>query len=428
MEFTLPGSVEHISEEISLFEGPVTEVGKKTCDFLDYRPTSQPSRSAPLTFSVMNSNYVDLKKTRLNVKVRITKKNGHPMVVADKVALVNLSLHSIFRSVDVSLQGIDTSTAIGSNYPYKAMFDVLLDDEDLNVQTSHFCKDTRGLMDSLIMDLEGHSPDQINAGLYERHLWAKNSDIIEMEGEIQADIFKQDRLLLNGVRMNLTFYPHSDNFALMYGGEDAYYEVHIVDAKLRVCTASLKPATLDGHAKMLESKNALYPYTATAMNVYSIPAGTWTWCMDDCFQNKIPSKVVIAIVSSEAYAGSPKLNPFNFKHWDVSYLDFMVNGQSRPGQPFMPDFENRSYMSTYLAMASEFNKNRDMMINVKDFKHGYCMFVFNIDDSKALIKTGNTRIILKMAKALPETVNILVYGHFPALMEINKERQVKLHV
>ena len=420
MDYILPGTVEETSEEISLFEGPVTEIGLGSCEYQEYRPVSQITHGSPITFSLNSTEYIDLNKTRLNLKVRIVKENGEAIAIADKVGFVNLVFHSLFRTVDVNLQHTATTTDVGTNYPYKAMMDTLLDEVTGSLEAQMFYKDTYAFMDSTQVNTGQ------NGGLTDRWSRTMHGSSVELEGPIHADILKQDRLLLNGVRLDVVLHTQSDAFCLMVDG-DAKYKVHLMDATLKVCCNKISSGTLAAHAKMLETKNALYPYTHSTVKVYNIPKGSYTWTMDDLFQDKIPSKVVIGMVPEQAYSGSTSRNPFNFQNWDVNYISFLVNGHSRPGQPFQPDYDNNMYMTPYVAMAKKY---RDDGTRVKhfEFASGYCLYVFQVEDNTSIIKKGNTRVVLKMSKPLPESVSIIVYGHFPGMMEIDKTRMATLHV
>ena len=99
-----------------------------------------------------SSEYVDLQRCRLKVKLRIVDNQGTPIVAEDQVGLVNLSLSSIFRQVDVQMQEKLVSSEINICYPYKAIIDVLLkygfDVKEGLLQSELYYKDT-GVMDAV---------------------------------------------------------------------------------------------------------------------------------------------------------------------------------------------------------------------------------------------------------------------------------------
>jgi hypothetical protein len=68
---------------------------------------------------------VDLKNSKLSLKVRLVKQDNSPVTTDNKVGLVNNPLHSIFSQCELSLQQQDTTKGVSSNYPYKAYLDLM---------------------------------------------------------------------------------------------------------------------------------------------------------------------------------------------------------------------------------------------------------------------------------------------------------------
>ena len=83
--------------------------------------------AGPIEFNVSGTGeeYLDLARTQLYVKAKITKANGTALDADTQVGPVNLFLHSLFSHVDVSLNErlISPST---NTYPYRAMLESLL--------------------------------------------------------------------------------------------------------------------------------------------------------------------------------------------------------------------------------------------------------------------------------------------------------------
>ena len=78
--------------------------------------------------------------------------------------------------------------------------------------------------------------------------------------------------------------------------------------------------------------------------------------MDNVHQDRIPTNVVIGLVSEAVYSGSTKKNPFNLVNCDVNYaafLMFLVDGQSRPAQPLEPNFEAGLYASAFNSLPNK---------------------------------------------------------------------------
>ena len=69
-----------------------------------------------------SASYIDLRKTRLHIKAAIKKENGSLVGKDDLVGFVNLSLHALFRQVDIALN--QTIITAGVNYSFKSILDV----------------------------------------------------------------------------------------------------------------------------------------------------------------------------------------------------------------------------------------------------------------------------------------------------------------
>ena len=125
-------SVHHESQECSkseldLFTIPDTQTSITKGQWIEYHPLSNITDSGPMEFVISEAGeeYLDLAKTQLFVKAKITKANGTDLTENKEVGPVNLFLHSLFSQVDVSLNErlIFSST---NTYPYRAMIETLL--------------------------------------------------------------------------------------------------------------------------------------------------------------------------------------------------------------------------------------------------------------------------------------------------------------
>ena len=132
MAFKFDGSQEGFEASLDLFKPPPVNTAVYRRDWVSYRPVSQITKGSPIQFTIpgTSSDYSDLKKTLLYVKVRIRKQNGQAITDEDKVAFSNLTLQSLFRQVDLSLQQQVMTSGVGLNYSYKAMLDTLLQFEE----------------------------------------------------------------------------------------------------------------------------------------------------------------------------------------------------------------------------------------------------------------------------------------------------------
>lgn len=434
MAFKFDNSEEGFDASLNLFKTPPMNTAIYRKEWVSYRPVSQITKGSPIQFSIggTSSDYKDLKKMVLHVKARIVKPGGQPITEEDDVGFSNLTLQSMFKQVDISLQQNNLSSGVGMNYSYKSMLDTILkfDEEpkETQLQSQLYYKDTPGFMDSVSYKDGG------NMGLMMRAAMTRTGDYIEMEGPLYLDITQQDRLLINGVQLDLKLIPNSDSFVLLSPvvGGLGQFSFEIGQATLKVCQAKLNPGVVISHAEQLKKSPALYPYMKSDVRSFNIQSGSFDWGMDDIFQGQIPSRVVVALMSARAYAGSYDKNPFNFQHFNCNFMGLYADGQSVPGEPIVCDYKNNHYVNAYLSLftgVGKYGLNEGNYISRDEYPNGYCIYVFDVSGRRGreyldLIKRGHTRLAIKFSEAPKETLIALVYSSFPAIFQIDESRTV----
>ena len=213
--------------EVDLFSVPPTQQSLERGRWIDYTPISSVQNpDSAITFLIAGTDeYIDLSKTILTVTGKITKKDGTSKLDSNdqsNVAPVNNFLHSLFRQVDVYLNGKQVTPAMGT-YAYRSYIETLLN-YDVSAKQSQFSsalyyKDTPGQMDKVgaLASVKSFNyqkpggqgnvgidasdklyvPESGNVGFAKRHQFIKNGNRFVLSGPIFSDIFMTDRLLLN---------------------------------------------------------------------------------------------------------------------------------------------------------------------------------------------------------------------------------------
>ena len=406
--------------QLNLFTKTPSDTSLKSKEWIEYKPTNQINDTSAINFSItaQSSVYVDLKSSVLNVKLRLTNGDGTPMNEAIVAGLVNTPLHSIFRQVDVTFQQTPLSHS-GNNYPYKAYIDTILKTNE-NVQKGE-------LTSQLFYKDVGPDTDDAksgpNSGLFNRSLATKGGKVVDLEGSLLIDVFQQPKLLLNGVSIGIKLWPSLDSFRLITDTIKADLEVQIVDASFRLCVQRIDGGLMMAHEKMIKIEPAIYPYLKSDIKTTSIASGQYSFSVDDVFQGLVPCKLIVGLVSSAAYMGDYRKNPFYFRNYDCSSVGFYVDSQSYPSQPLRPNYEAKQYIDSYRSLTT-FRK--DVNIDRYDYTEGYCLYVLEVDPyySFNIKRKGHCRLEMKFAKPLPESVTLILYATFPEILHIDASRSV----
>ena len=71
----------------------------------------------------------------------------------------------------------------------------------------------------------------------------------------------------------------------------------------------------------------LYPFWRSDTKSFTVASGVLSFMTDNIYYSKIPSKLIIAIVSNSSYSGNYEQNPFIFRHVNFNYLEVTVDSQ-----------------------------------------------------------------------------------------------------
>lgn len=416
--------------ELDLFSPPLRQDYIEREFTVEYRPVNQLSDDAPVIFDITEQkNFIDLRNSQIYVKMKIVKKDGTPVTAIKKIAPVNNSLHSLFERVSVIIEGKEVVKSC-RDYPFKAIFSTLLGYDRTAKETQLLCqgfsKDDADDMNSIAK----------NVGAGHRSRLFKQSRSVVLQGPLYEDIFMLKRYLLNNTRMTIRLDRTTPQFYLMYdetAGDGSDYKVKLEAVVLKARMIELKPWALYAIGKTMETKPALYPFVQREMRVLNLPVGYSSGSFDNLFPDKLPSRVIMALVPADAYNGDYRKNPFWFKPFDLNDIALWVNGiEINRYTPSFKNVEGNEVAPAYLSLYETFGALGDNVSNditLKDYAQGYAMYAYNVkpplgsmdEDDK-----GNVRVLIKFEKALTEAACLLVHAETPCTMEISESRNVTM--
>jgi len=431
MAFVHEQSCECLKSELDLFSVPPTQTSVENGNWIEYHPLSSVGDDSPIEFEINGNgeDYIDLANSMLYVRAKIVQPNGNNIAAGAAVGPVNLFLHSLFSQVDISLNGTQVTTSTNT-YPYRAMIETLLsygDDAKMSQLTSAlYYADQPDRMN--VVDFAENAR---NSGLYKRSRFTVTSHAVDMMGRIHADMFFQDRYLLNEVHVKIKLVRSRNSFCLMSAEE---FKVKIENAIMFVRKVKLSPSVFLAHAKALDNATAKYPIRRAVCKTITIPNGFRDVSHEKLFSGQLPTRLVIALVSNTAFNGAFDINPFNFHHYNVMEISVYSDGQQQYGiKPLTTDFTSGLYVRAYNTLFSgtgKVFKDEGNALDRTTFSKGYALYAFDLtpdlgeDDHFNLAKQGSVRLVLKFREALAENVTAIAYAEFQNVIEIDRNRNV----
>jgi ribonucleoside-diphosphate reductase beta chain len=151
---------------------------------------------------------------------------------------------------------------------------------------------------------------------------------------------------------------------------------------------------------------------------------------------RVPNRMIIGLTENAGLVGDYKINPWNFENANVRSISLTIGGRQYPSKPFSLDYPNNLYMRAYMQMYEGLGimfGDAGVDITYEDFKNGYCLYVFDLTSSETAncgpsviepSREADVNIQFTFSTPTSKAYSCVVYTETPALMEINKDRNV----
>ena len=154
------------SSSLDLFLLPPTRWSFQKGKSIDYHPITSLSDGGPMEFKVSGSRkeFLDLARSYLCLKVKVSNADGSNLDGASKVGFTNYHIASLFKQVDVIL-GCELISSATNTYAHHRILEVLLnynkEAAESQLGCGLFCSDTAGQIEE--MDISANPA--LNTGL-----------------------------------------------------------------------------------------------------------------------------------------------------------------------------------------------------------------------------------------------------------------------
>jgi len=446
-------SGQYFPSELSLFEEAPLLAAIASEDYVDYRPNSSNLNSGSLDYSIPMSStqMLDLRASRHHFSFKIVHASDGSDVNAvtePPLAPVNLIGSCLWDSIELYLNNTLVTPSGGQHTGYRAMFEALLDTsrfkKDTELQASLWAPDTPGSMGPDATEEYG------NEGFKWRYKWVMGSKECHVTSPLTIDLAQQDRLILNGVQVDLKFFRSRSEWHLMQSApqgddqasEPGGYKLEITDAFLRMKKKTVVPSVLMGIESTLSDTPALYPVMRTELRKMLCHRGQMSFVFENLYQGAVPSVLALGFVKESACAGNIRQNPFEMEHAQLNNLTCSVDDKNCGHPPMRFYFDRRSHLnSSFLdGFTSLFQKGSSSTsldddssafcsISRDSYARGYTVFKYVFSSAAnsrflPIVTRGNLRLAGNFSRALEENMTLVVYARFPTMITMDKTRRV----
>jgi hypothetical protein len=260
---------------------------------------------------------------------------------------------------------------------------------------------------------------------------------IDLVGYLSSDLWGIDAAIVNGVEITLKLYPAKDAFRLMTFNDDCEAELVIEKIFLNVLKKRFAPKIVVGHNHVMKDiRVASYPFVRTEVRSFNVPAGWVSTTIENPYQSNIPARVLLAMVRADSKQGSFGTNPLHFQHFDVMSAGFYINDEPVPRRPYKLNPKRGRFavplMDLYRTLG-KMGEDKDLGLSRAEYLNGTFLLPFDVQPTAsgdlsilAKRKSGHSRIELQFREPLPCNICIITYAIFPAQLEIDFARNVKV--
>ena len=309
--------VEATPSSLDLFRKSLIQTAIVDGTWVEVRPLNSIEETAPVDFHIdgTSEDFIDLSETYIKVKARITTADGENGYGAnDMVAPTNLILHSLWSKLDVSFNGKRVSSS-GHTYPYRAYIETTLnvgkDAKEGHLSASGWRMDTPAHFNTL---------NQANVGFMQRKNMAQERQTLSLMGRLHADVFNQNRCLIDGVNMHIQLTRSNDQFCLMRADMEENYKIKLDEVSLFIRKVKVLSSCRLGIYKALSLAPVKYPIRRTEQRVFSISNQITCWSQENLILGQLPRRITVGFVRTDAIHGVYNLNPFCFHHFGINFF------------------------------------------------------------------------------------------------------------
>ena len=451
---TLNPLIDGHSDKLAIFQTLPMDTGIESVHQMQFGAANTSNLNSSCVEIVIDSNgrYLDLGTAQLFMELSLVHQDDTHLAPGESATVVNNIVHSLWGQIDAQMNRTTVSKFAAPDYAYKAYIDTLIASGEQStsswLHTSGWVRDTAHAFDvCTLANADNVGRDDTagtNDGFNARCAMTAESRTFQVEGGLHVDCFKSGRYLLDSVKLTLRFWKNPPEFYVVSSVKDKSYKLKISQMLVKMDAIALSSSMLIAHANTLADSKAIYPYMKTIFKSVTIPKGNRTFEAPNLFDGIIPSKMIFALVTSDAYVGQYGSNPFHFQNCLVNKIDLRINGFSWPnGSSQAPKFDDSNYTECFNLLfqsLGQYYSNNSCEISYDDYGHGFTMFVYDSDRYFPGIATlashsrvslpaprlGSTSLTINFQQGLSEPMNLLIYAKCSDAFTVDLSRRVEI--
>lgn len=319
---------------------PITDAESEVAITVKHTITEGLSSGGVIPFRIPPDpeRFTDLSSALLCVQYQILKKDGNPAAEDDKVFLSPGGIHSMFSSVNVSLNGEVAS--ITNSYSQVAALCRLLG----------MSKDVR---EQVWDEVDGSWPASSVARSHVRGLtdvkfsapMGQATGVKQIYGPIFSDILQSTRQLLPpGVSIGIDLRRAVDTFSLLTHkaqGTDTF-KLDILSVSLYLRRLKLRPELHNQVVDRIRTSGAVLQYNRLEPRMITTKTSSLVRWLDCINGAPLPNRLYVALIDQRGYHGNIERIGTYFENFNITSFQAKLSGRDLLVEPMRLEFEKEA--------------------------------------------------------------------------------------
>ena len=431
------GSPEFIRSELNSFVLPPTDVSLEfATDHVEFHPlVSIKEAFAPVEFLIQleGNRFLNLADSYMLLKFRILQQDGSNCGTGDVVAPDCNAFHAFFSNLEIY---VNSQLCYDSQnmYPHVAFIERLLANNEL---------EKKGLMLNEFW-YENGTPDTFNIsdkGFQKRYDKTKESRQYLLMGTFAANLFFQSRWLPPNTQVRIVLRRSVPEFSLTAaydkktGVSGSPYQVRFDEAIFCASRKIVTRQVMEFHEQHKALLMYKFPTREIEIKTFTAAQGMSNASSDAIIFGKIPQLIVLGMITNSAFNGVLSKSAFNYQSFRLSELSVSWAGETVEHRviPFSYQSEKGSGCDNFVKAIRALKRtarNQDLgnAINQDNFLSGHFLIAIellsNLGSALSVNKRGQIKVNLRFEKPLEQTINVILWCQYQAVIEISKDKQV----
>ena len=306
----------------------------------------------PVNFQIdPQEDFLDLNESFFEVELTMKKDNNTNLLAADVLALVNNLANTLFKQINVRLNGTLISPQTDT-YHYKAMIETLLnydrdDGESILAPKGWYnCLDvpddgdadeyTANMLNPAHDDYKAMSADRKN--LVQSRVQFLGGKKVALRFKPFLEVFHLSKHLVPGVQIQIEMYFNPPAVWTMrwHGANTLRLTEADVGVRFYLNQVRVTPSIYREIVSTMKGtpgkpgKPAVYPTVRGEIRTYSHPNDNRHFECSNPFHNQLPNRLVVVLMEQAALNGNVTKYPFSFKKFNLSSMKQLVGGEEYP--------------------------------------------------------------------------------------------------